>query len=56
MNCETCFYYNYDEEFDQYFCEINLDEDEYFKFLSNQKFNCNYYRFHDDYQMVKKQM
>ena len=27
-NCETCMYFGYDEEFEEYFCEVNLDEDE----------------------------
>lgn len=55
MNCDSCFYYNYDEEFEQYYCDVNLDEDDYAKFITYKDFNCSHYLFHDDYQMVKKQ-
>ena len=27
-NCDTCWYYDYDEEFDEYYCMMDLDEDE----------------------------
>ena len=26
--CDTCWYFDYDEEFDEYFCMMDLDEDE----------------------------
>ena len=29
-DCETCWYYDYDEEFDEYYCMMDLDEDEAF--------------------------
>ena len=32
-NCETCMYFGYDEEYEEYYCEVNLDEDEMEKFL-----------------------
>lgn len=31
--CETCWYYDYDEEYDEYFCMMDLDEDEVYRFL-----------------------
>ena len=27
--CETCWYYDYDEEYDEYYCMMDLDEDEF---------------------------
>ena len=27
--CESCWYYDYDEEYDEYYCMQDLDEDEY---------------------------
>ena len=27
--CESCVYYSYDEDYDDYICEMDLDEDEY---------------------------
>lgn len=54
-NCETCANYIYDEETDCYCCEINLDEDEYARFLTSQTANCTYYDFYDEYKIVRKQ-
>ena len=30
--CESCAYYDYDEEYDEYYCTVNMDEDELEKF------------------------
>ena len=27
-SCETCTYYTYDEEYESYMCDVNMDEDE----------------------------
>ena len=32
-NCETCEFYDYDEELDAYVCDMRLDEDEMADFL-----------------------
>ena len=56
-NCETCMYFGYDEEFEEYFCEVNLDEDEMEKFLTDSfQGGCPYYRLEDEYRTVRKQM
>ena len=31
--CDTCWYYDYDEEYDEYFCMMDLDEDEVYRFF-----------------------
>lgn len=54
-NCETCSNYIYDEEMDCYCCDMDLDEDEYIKFLSYSFYDCPYYRSDDDYKIVRKQ-
>lgn len=54
-NCETCHNYQYDEQEDYYFCEMNLDEDEYVKFLESSFFDCPYYEPDDEYKIVRKQ-
>ena len=33
-SCEFCANYAYDEEEEQYYCDVSLDEDEMFRFLS----------------------
>ncbi|MDO4474377.1 MAG: DUF6472 family protein [Eubacteriales bacterium] len=54
--CDTCAFYAYDEEYEEYYCAVNLDEDEYFRFITNQRSSCSYYRNGDDYAVVKHQM
>ena len=54
-NCETCAHYNYDDEWDCYCCEINLDEDEMGKFMSATFYDCPYYQLYDEYKIVRKQ-
>ena len=53
--CDTCWYYDYDEEFDEYCCMMDLDEDEMYRFLSSGKSHCPYYRQGDDYTLARKQ-
>lgn len=53
--CDMCENYYYDEETDSYCCDINLDEDEMMRFISSADYNCPYFRFDDDYRIVKKQ-
>ena len=33
MNCDYCSNYIYDEEEDSYYCDVNLDEDEYYRLV-----------------------
>ena len=54
--CDNCAYYVYDEDYDCYECEINLDEDEMEKFLSYSDFECPYYNPYDEYKIVNKQI
>jgi hypothetical protein len=53
--CDTCWYYDYDEEFDEYVCIMDLDEDEMYRFLTSGKTHCPYYRQGDDYTLARKQ-
>ena len=41
-NCEACAYYSYDEDYECYICEMDLDEDEMLKFLSSTFDACPY--------------
>ena len=54
-NCEECTNYVYDDENECYCCDVNLDEDEMYKFLSGTFYNCPYYDSYDEYKIVKKQ-
>lgn len=55
-NCESCTYYEYDDEYGYYICLINLDEDEMSRFLSGSNYSCPYYRLDDEYGLVRHQM
>ena len=53
--CEMCANYCYDEDFEEYYCDVDLDEDEYMRFLSSSEKMCPYYRNGDEYEVVKHQ-
>jgi hypothetical protein len=55
-SCESCGNYVYDEEYDCYECQINLDEDDMVKFLSNSEFCCPHYQLDNEYKIVNKQI
>ncbi|MEF9938668.1 MAG: DUF6472 family protein [Clostridium sp.] len=55
-SCDTCGNYIYDEEYEYYVCEADLDEDEMAAFLSDNHFVCPYYQSNDEYLIVRKQM
>lgn len=55
-NCESCEFYDYDEELDAYVCDMRLDEDEMVNFLGKNTKSCPYYRYYDEYKSVHKQI
>ncbi|MBO7311037.1 MAG: hypothetical protein J6U86_06570 [Clostridia bacterium] len=55
-NCETCEFYDYDEEYEEYVCTARLDQDEMVNFLTSRTKGCPYYRFYDEYKSVHKQI
>ena len=55
-NCDTCEFYDYDEEYGENVCIMKLDEDEMVNFLSGNTNYCPYYRYYDEYKSVQKQI
>ena len=55
-NCETCVYFDYDEEWDDQVCTYSLDEDEMEKRAAGHYKDCPYYKFYDEYKSVNKQI
>lgn len=55
-NCEQCANYSYDDEYECYVCEIDLDEDEMYRFITGTAFACPYFSMGDEYRIVRKQM
>ena len=54
--CDTCSNYVYDEHYEYYTCEMNLDEDEMYRFIKGDFRDCPYYQFGDEYTIVRKQI
>lgn len=54
--CEQCTHYIYDEEWECYSCDVNLDEDDMVKFLQGRNTNCHFFRLDDEYGIVRHQM
>ena len=53
--CDTRWYYEYDEEWDEEVCRMDLDEDERYRILTDRNGQCPYYRQGDDYTLARRQ-
>lgn len=54
--CEECANYIYDEEYDAYVCDVNMDEDDWVRFVTDHHSACPYYRDGDEYKVVRHQI
>ena len=54
MECENCYYYDYDEEFDCYTCLMQIDQDDMARVMEHHT-RCPYFRQGDDYYLARKQ-
>lgn len=54
-NCQSCVNYVLDYDSGEYYCRVDLDEDEMVRFASKQNKGCPYYRFYDEYLSVRNQ-
>ena len=54
-NCESCVNFVYDEELGCEVCMVNLDEDEYLKYMESSFDSCPYYQLYDEYKTVRRQ-
>lgn len=52
--CEDCMYMDTDE-FGFTYCRMELDEDESVRFARGDVGGCPYYKYYDEYTMVRKQ-
>ena len=55
-HCEECMNYMYDEEFEYYVCDMDLDQDEMGRFITNTFSDCPYFKMGDEYRIVRKQI
>ena len=56
MQCEYCAHYVFDEIEQYYYCDIDLDEDELYRFLQGHEDACPYYQSGDEYEIVRHQI
>lgn len=54
QNCDLCVHNAQDEDGYDY-CDLQLDEDEYARYLARRDPACPYYRPGDEYSLVRKQ-
>ena len=54
-NCDTCEFYVYDDDIEDYVCNMMLDEDEMARYVSSRSRRCIYYKFYDEYKTVQRQ-
>ena len=53
--CTQCAYLIYDEEYEEYICDVQMDEDDYYRILQSRYKQCPYYRNGDEYRVVRRQ-
>lgn len=54
--CDTCAYLIYDEAYEEYVCDVSLDEDDVSRLMSDSHYSCPFYKYGDEYSVVRKQM
>lgn len=55
-SCEYCTYYAYDEDEEEYYCDVYLDEDDAARLAQGHYKSCPYFKSGDEYAVVRKQM
>ncbi|MBQ6128367.1 MAG: hypothetical protein IJI51_01770 [Lachnospiraceae bacterium] len=54
--CDECAFFEYDEDDEQYVCSADMDEDDYFRMISQNTKDCPFFRNGDEYAVVKHQI
>lgn len=55
-SCDFCAFYAYDEDFEDYYCTVNLDEDDMYRLMTRNYKECPYFRNGDEYAVVRHQI
>ncbi len=53
--CDSCAYFTYDEEYEEYVCDMDMDEDDYASVYGGHFKDCPFYRNGDEYLITRKQ-
>ena len=54
-SCLSCENFEYDEQSGEEVCVMELDEDELYRLGDRESRGCPFYRFRDEYRIVRKQ-
>ncbi|MBE6753117.1 MAG: hypothetical protein E7559_01985 [Ruminococcaceae bacterium] len=54
-DCDNCVYYVWDDDWECYICAAGIDEDDMSRLISGNTRGCPYYRYDDEYGVVRKQ-
>lgn len=54
-DCEYCLNYEYDQESESYFCDVEIDMDDYERMSTGSYKSCPYFRINNEYKIVQKQ-
>lgn len=54
--CDECVNYVYDEEYEEYGCVADMDEDDYARLMSGLTKGCPFFVDGDEYKVVRHQM
>lgn len=54
--CDQCVYFVYDDDYEEYLCEADMDEDDYARIVSESRTSCPFFRDGDEYKVVRHQM
>ena len=53
--CEYCLNFEYDEEYGDSVCVIDIDEDEFYRMQNSRYESCPFFRIDNEYKIVQKQ-
>lgn len=53
--CDSCMFCNFDEEYGDYVCDADMDEDDMVRFLEGRTAECPFWRPGDDYRTALRQ-
>ena len=56
VSCDTCAYFQWDDDDECYYCEVNMDEDDYVRVSQGHYKECPFYRNGDEYLVVRHQI
>lgn len=54
-SCEFCSNFVYDEEYEEYVCVVNMDEDDLARLMQSGYKSCPYFSYGDEYKIARKQ-